>query len=763
VGNQVEPNDQIFTITAAQLAITYYVSGSAGGTDQLGVRALDGAPSLDGWASFELTSVPDSPPVVTAPNVSAKRHQTFAISSLFTTNDPDGDPIAQYALYDFGTGGGNLSVNGVLEPANQEIDLTPQQLLLERYQIVSGTDTLYVRANDGSQWGSWQKITVTAPIDTPPIVTASNLTALHGQTFAGSSLFSASDSDGDGITQYALWDLGSGGGYLTVGGVFVNVNAEIDLTPAQLQQTVYHSRSGADTLWARAYDGTQWSGWTEFTVTAPVDQPPVVTASNQTGSKGQKSFAAGSLFSVSDAEGDPIVTYGLWNTGTGGGLFVVNGVGAPSNQEIDVTLSRLQNTYYEIGSATDQLSVRANDGYGWGAWTSFKAGPWVDTPPTVTAANELASHRQTFAASSLFAAHDTDTDSITKYALWDTGSGGAYLAVGGVSEVGAEIDLTLSQLQQTVYHSGSGADTLWGRAYDGSQWSAWTQFTVTGPVDQAPVVSGLFATGNRPGYTWAALNLFSANDPDGDAITQYRLENVVGPINDPGDLSGQHGGYWEVNGVQQPASTEFIVSAQNINNTVYVAGDGPTDTVWAQAYDGYQWSNWWSASIEGDTAPVITGTQSFSSARPGQTVAASSLFTAKDVDGDSITGYALWDAGGGGGAWVVNGQALPDAQWNNITPQQLQSAYYKVGTGPEGLYADAADPFGYGPISAAFGFTGSQAANIATSNGNGGSINTALLGQQMASFTSPGSGTGSLTSTTPTTQETNLSLAPPAQ
>jgi hypothetical protein len=112
--------------------------------------------------------------------------------------------------------------------------------------------------------------------------------------------------------------------------------------------------------------------------------------------------------------------------------------------------------------------------------------------------------------------------------------------------------------------------------------------------------------------------------------------------------------------VQQPASTEFIVSAQNINNTVYVAGDGPTDTVWAQAYDGYQWSNWWSASIEGDTAPVITGTQSFSSARPGQTVAASSLFTAKDVDGDSITGYALWDAGGGGGAWVVNGQALPD-------------------------------------------------------------------------------------------------------
>jgi hypothetical protein len=38
-----------------------------------------------------------------------------------------------------------------------------------------------------------------------------------------------------------------------------------------------------------------------------------------------------------------------------------------------------------------------------------------------------------------------------------------------------------AQLSQTSYQSGSGADTLWVRIVDGSQWSAWSQsFTVTG-------------------------------------------------------------------------------------------------------------------------------------------------------------------------------------------------------------------------------------------------------------------------------------------
>src|SRR5260370_25398730 len=58
-----------------------------------------------------------------------------------------------------------------------------------------------------SPWSS--AFTVTGPADQAPVVTpvAANLTLSHGQTsIAASSLFSASDPEGDTITQHSLWD-----------------------------------------------------------------------------------------------------------------------------------------------------------------------------------------------------------------------------------------------------------------------------------------------------------------------------------------------------------------------------------------------------------------------------------------------------------------------------------------------------------------------------------------------------------------------------
>ena len=52
-----------------------------------------------------------------------------------------------------------------------------------------------------------------------------------------------------------------------------------------------------------------------------------------------QSFAASSLFTASDP--DAIATFGLWNTGNGGGHFVLNGVAQGTNQEIDVTAAQL--------------------------------------------------------------------------------------------------------------------------------------------------------------------------------------------------------------------------------------------------------------------------------------------------------------------------------------------------------------------------------------------------------------------------------------
>src|SRR6202035_1220853 len=107
------------------------------------------------------------------------------------------------------------------------------------------------------------------------------------------------------------------------------------VSAAQLAQTTYQSGSGADTLWVRAFDGTQWSAWSQsFTVTGPADTKPVVvvTSANVSATHGQ-SFTASSLFTASDPDGDPIAQYDFWNTGAGGGHFALNNQMLGTNQD----------------------------------------------------------------------------------------------------------------------------------------------------------------------------------------------------------------------------------------------------------------------------------------------------------------------------------------------------------------------------------------------------------------------------------------------
>ena len=90
----------------------------------------------------------------------------------------------------------------------------------------------------------------------------------QNQTVAASSLFTATDPNGDTITTYALKDV-TGNGHFVVNGVVQATNVEIDLTAAQLAQTTYQAGSGSDQISIRASDGTLWSPWTSSTVTVP--------------------------------------------------------------------------------------------------------------------------------------------------------------------------------------------------------------------------------------------------------------------------------------------------------------------------------------------------------------------------------------------------------------------------------------------------------------------------------------------------------------
>ena len=56
-------------------------------------------------------------------------------------------------------------VGGVAQGANGAIDVTAAQLAGTTFQSGSGSDDLWVRANDGIAWGAWKEFHVNAPVD----------------------------------------------------------------------------------------------------------------------------------------------------------------------------------------------------------------------------------------------------------------------------------------------------------------------------------------------------------------------------------------------------------------------------------------------------------------------------------------------------------------------------------------------------------------------------------------------------------------------
>ncbi|WP_146991399.1 hypothetical protein [Bradyrhizobium macuxiense] len=521
--------------------------------------------------------------------------------------DAESDSMTQYAFWDTG-GSGHWVVNGVAQAAGTEIDVSAANLSQVSYVFGpagSTPDTLYVRANDGDLWGPWKAFTATPGPDTAPAVSASNVTATHGEfSVAATSLFSVNDTDGDAITQYAFWDAG-GSGHWVVNGVAQQAGVEIDVSATSLSHVSYvfgPTGSTPDTLYVRANDGDLWGAWQAFTATPGPDTAPVVSASNVTATHGEFSVAASSLFSVADAESDSMTQYAFWDTG-GSGHWVVNGVAQAAGTEIDVSAASLSQVSYVFGptgSTPDTLYVRANDGDLWGAWKAFTATPGPDTVPAVSASNVTATHGEfSVAATSLFTVNDTDGDAITQYAFWDTGGSGHWVVNGVAQQAGVEIDVSATNLSHVSYvfgPTGSTPDTLYVRANDGDLWGAWQAFTATPGPDTAPVAtpsaSNLLTV---PGQTFAASSLFSATDADGDTMTQFALWDTQG------------NGHWVVNGTVEPANQEVDITAAQLAQTTYVAGSG-TDQLWVRANDGDLSGAWQPFSVTGEgTAIVASG------------------------------------------------------------------------------------------------------------------------------------------------------------
>ncbi|MBR1201324.1 MULTISPECIES: C2 family cysteine protease [unclassified Bradyrhizobium] len=690
VGGVAQANGVEIDVAASQWSSIAYQFGP--GSDQLWVEAFNGV-FWSAWTEF--TATPEGP-VVTGVNMTAAHGQSFAVSSLFTYYDPFGLAATEYDVWDSGTGGGHFVLNGVVLAANQDNYITAAQLASLSYQSGSGADTLWIRANDSTVWGQWSNaFTVTAPVDTGPVAAVSNIVAAHGQSYAASSLFTYSDPFNNPATQYDVWDKGTGGGHFVLNGVALPANQDNYITPAQLASLSYQSGSGIDTLWIRANDGTVWGAWSSpFTVNAPVDTGPVETVSNIVAAHGQ-SYAASSLFTYSDPFNSAATVYDVWDSGTVGGHFLLNGVALPANQDNYITAAQLSSLTYQSGSGIDTLWIRANDGTVWGAWSNaFAVNAPLDSGPVETVSNIIATHGQSYAASSLFTYSDPFNSAATQYDVWDTGTGGGRFLLNG-SALSANQDnyVTAAQLSSLTYQSGSGIDTLWIRANDGTLWGAWSNaFTVNAPLDSGPVeaVSSIVAA---HGQSYAVSSLFTYSDPFNSAATQYDVWDT-----------GTGGGHFALSGVALAPNQDNYLTAAQLASLSYQSGSG-ADTLWVRANDGTVWGSWsgaFTVTAPVDTGPVVTPTNSSTLSVQGQTFSVSSLFTYSDPFGSSATSYDVWNSGGGNGYFTLNGVALGANQDNVVAASQLSQLAYHVGSDTDTLWIKANDGTVWGAWSSAF-------------------------------------------------------------
>jgi Ca2+-binding RTX toxin-like protein len=431
-----------------------------------------------------------------------------------------------------------------------------------------------------------------------------NVVATAGQVFAASSLFSVSDVDVNDVLTYFLYDGTAGGGHFVVNGAVQPAQTVFALSAAQLAQTTFvaGAASSSDALSVMAYDGQDYSNNTHFSsfnVNVPgVNHAPVVTIpqANVSATAGQ-SFAASSLFTVSDADVSDVLTYYLYDSTAGGGHFVINGTQVADQTVVAISASQLAQTTFVAGAAgsSDALSVMAYDGHDYSNSTHFSSFnvsvPAVNHAPVVMIpqANVSATAGQSFAASSLFSITDSDVNDVLTYFLYDGTPGGGHFVVNG-STVAAQTVVALSagQLAQTTFVAGAAgsSDALSVMAYDGHDYSNNTHFSsfnVSVPsANHAPTVTIPQANVSASaGQAIAASSLFSASDLDGDTLTYFLYDAT------PGATSG----HISVNGSTVPAQTVVALSAAQIAQTTFVAGTaGSNDDFQVMVYDGHDYS-----------------------------------------------------------------------------------------------------------------------------------------------------------------------------
>ncbi len=347
----------------------------------MAVQAFDGVAWGD-WTTFNLTTTTtDAPPTVSAAIIPLHDLQWWLAGDRLRslTSDPEGDPITKYELIDRGTdsnsaylwtpGNHHVAANTVLD-----VDAADLGNLWVQGGTVNASETMSVRAFDGTQWGAWTDITITT-INFPPVVTqTATADGALNRWIKLADYISVADPNGEAMQQIKIDPWANFDGSYLWTPTNSHVSGSLTVSPADLANVWIHapSSAGTDTYQISAFDGYDWSNPTTFSVTGENNRAPTLSVDNAILGENQWARITDWLH-FQDPDGDPVTQYEISPNGAmDGGNPFAGYIWTPSNSHLppgsfDFSPADINNVWVYSGSVHDTLSfyIKASDGTHW--------------------------------------------------------------------------------------------------------------------------------------------------------------------------------------------------------------------------------------------------------------------------------------------------------------------------------------------------------------------------------------------------------------
>ena len=240
------------------------------------VSGPDGVDTLSGVERFTFDNMTLTRSVAIIPDITVPLGEWVPLSSRLSYSDQDGNPAVQYQFLDAGlaANSGYLWTADVGQrAANEYVTIAAADLATTwvRGGAASGSETMWLRAFDGTLWSDWDSFTLTST-NNLPVAVIGNQTLGREAWEPLANWLSYSDADADPAVQYQFFDAGMAGnsGYLWTADIGQRAaNAYVTIAAADLATTWVRAgaAAGSETMWVRAYDGHEWGNWDAFGLT----------------------------------------------------------------------------------------------------------------------------------------------------------------------------------------------------------------------------------------------------------------------------------------------------------------------------------------------------------------------------------------------------------------------------------------------------------------------------------------------------------------